>query len=119
MSTDYGLYCVTCNDRYIIEDCRRPDPCYELLQRGAVLADIRMPFKDTDIDIVLHVHYEKRVDISFFENHKDHTLEVIDEYGSLYPPCKNHWINPIWCKLKENHAGECRDTSVFNKKTTR
>lgn len=105
MSCAYGFYCVDCKDTYIDDsngDMKPSDDLAEIIAIAPKLATLRSEFPCLEIGITQG--FSHRLQLSWFEAHGTHKLEIIDEYGALYPGCEKHHF---YCKLKDGHDGEC------------
>ena len=114
MSTDYGVYCMNCKDAYIIDNLRDPKCALDCVTNATKLGLLSKQFDFADIEV--RISYNNRIDLSFFELHHTHKLEVIDEYGRFWPNCNKKIELHHWCTLKAGHIEECSKLCVYDHK---
>lgn len=112
MSTDYDLYCVTCDTDLGVQ-WTSGDTILKGLwaQRDTVIAYAAIEPKLRAAGFGIEHHYMGGFDRTWFAIHRDHDVRVKDEYGVVDNRC-GQWIRcqcgrSCCCIRKRNHEGKC------------
>ncbi len=81
MSTDYNVYCKTCDDIHRFNDANHQDDLMRALVRHkAAIAALAPLLAEASVELVTPYGY---VSADWFAQHAAHDLAVIDEYGRV------------------------------------
>ena len=115
MSTDYGVYCIDCNDKYIIEDNHHIEFGRLLVRLAPKLAAFYPTLNELrdgafGSDVFLRVPYEN-IDLSYFAKHEGHNLIACNEYGECDDECAEYFRcsscgDRKTCRRLKKHDGD-------------
>lgn len=109
MSTDYNVYCKTCEEIHYFNDANhRDDLMRGLIRHAKTIADMHEMMQDVQ-EIAFQTPYGM-IDTAWFVKHREHELVVIDEYGRFLNQCIYNvkcegCTKTVHCMLSHGHEG--------------
>lgn len=82
MSTDWGFYCQKCDEKYIVDECRRPEVCGEMLKARAAIVSMLRAVSDPN-DVEMTIGYSYRIPCHWFLVHDRHEIIIVNEYYGI------------------------------------
>lgn len=113
MSTDWSIYCRTCDSEHYFSDANHREMLMVRLIRHASAIAALAPLMDDPVswdEIEFRTSYG-HIDVRWFAKHHTHDLVPRSEYGEILGQCFARvpcilCNTPHYCTLDKGHAGE-------------
>lgn len=115
MSTDWNVYCRTCDDVHSFSDANHMDrDMVALIRHAEDIAALAPLLADEHVGhrIEFTLGSYGTIDPAWFKAHLGHDLVPRDEYGRCLDQCSERWTCTFckkahWCTLKPGHEPPC------------